>query len=144
MSDGGWTVGFFVAAMILGALAASFLIAKRPMNAKPLGLRTIPPETEAALDMRALLQLQAREAETRAAAQREADRLWKFLDAFAWRLMEKWAGLTYDEARKHALNCLDAYDMSFPDSQHDWSEAGAREMAEIYAADNGESFGANE
>jgi len=143
MSDGGWTIGLLTWALILGGAAVYALAVKRHMDARPLPESKAAPRTTEGPDIRAILQKQAREAEDRAKIGGEALRLNLFLDAFARRLMEKWMGLTYDEARKHALDCLDAYQMRFPDPGYDWSEAAARELADVYADENGEPYGAN-
>jgi hypothetical protein len=142
VSDGGWTLGILTWALILGGAAAYALIVKRRMGAKPL-LQSKAATPENAPDMRAILQRQALQAEEAATYRNASLRLERFLDAFARRLMEKWAGLTYGEARKHARDCLDAYEMHFPDPEYDWSEAGARELADTYADENGEHYGAN-
>jgi hypothetical protein len=145
MSDGGWTLGLLTLTLIFGGAAAFAWAVKRRMNARPVRVSPAIPFTieRSAPDMRAVLQRQAREAEERAKARGHEYRLEQFIEAFARRLMERWAGLTHEEARKHAHDCLNAYDMRFPDPEYDWSGTAARELADSYADENGEHYGAN-
>lgn len=67
----------------------------------------------------------------------------EFLDAFARQLMLRW-NIAYDEAYRLGVEMLDECEMRFPDPQYDWSPTAARELADIYADENGEHYGSNE
>jgi hypothetical protein len=127
---------------ILGAGVAYAIAVERLTRRSPEP--TPSPRIGERADMRAILDAQAMQAERRARPERSTDgtTLEDWLEAFAKRLAELWR-IDRGETRRLGREWLEMCDMRFPDPGYDWSLRGAVEMAEDYARENGEEYGAN-
>ena len=141
MSDSGGLIGAITLLAIIYAGIAYEVAVNR------LGRRPPQPAPDICCgerpDMRAILDAQARAAERRARETMVGGvTLDDWIEAFAKRLAELW-GIEREDARRLGREWLELCDMRFPDSAYDWSLRAAVEMAEEYARENGEEYGAN-
>jgi len=96
--------------------------------------------TPAKTDYRAALDYQAKMAVERAQAGARSDAEFLWLDAAARRIIELWPGTEYDTAKFWMRQYLSDCGMTFGDPDYIWTMATAREFAEEYVSEVGETL----
>lgn len=115
-----------------GLYAYAAISAQRPNAPRPRKQKKRHPLQDVA-------DQQARNAEHRLHVDRDALSRHQFLVIAANRLIQLWPGFDFDRAMRELNDYL--LDVETPDM--DWSPEAAREIAECYASEYGEPYGAN-
>jgi hypothetical protein len=141
MDDGGWTLGLLTLAAICGGAAVYAKVALNYIFKEPWP--ELPKDEAPKPDYRAALQKQALDAETRLQRWRESDGITEaeWVGYAADRLRESWPEVDYDEACRLLREYLADCHIAFGDDSDFWTRTSAREFAEGYMSEVGESMG---
>lgn len=137
-----WVLGITTILVIFGGaqLYATIAMKAAPPLKLPEQFKKAPDQR---VELQAALQKQVREAYVRAEAAKRLAPLEEWLELAIRHLMHLWPDMTHAQASRELRDYLSDAIAAWPGGGHQYTPESAREMAEDYMHEFGETYGSN-